>query len=140
MFGHAAFATTPFAGTVGAVHALTVLENGATVADATVRLTAQPRALENLGVVADGAGGAGSGSGVREGTASVVLLLCVHMPAGRVLEQSAGAQSNAQSFSAMPVNVAEGTVAAAPDPFVRSRWEFIMTSTGGQWVPVNTKG
>lgn len=53
-------------------------------------------------------------------------------------EATSLAESVAGVFGAVPLRIVENTLAMDQPPFVRQRWEFVQTRTGGQWVPVQT--
>jgi hypothetical protein len=138
MLGFNAFAAAPFASLAERVHLLAVQE-GATSTD-TPRLTLQValRVLLNSAGVTQGSGPSGNSRSALARADSVADAWVLEGVGLSIEETAAASEAPAALFGVVPLRVVETTLAQDPPPFARQRWEFIKTSTGAQWVPVQT--
>lgn len=120
------------------VHVLSVLEGAACEVDVRITVGISAYVLDNASGSTSASGPNANGSSVLDSSSGNDQSQLLSVIGGSVLEQAETSDTAAALFSSVPLYIVENTVAEDQPPFARQRWEFVKTSTGGQWVLVRT--
>lgn len=138
MLGLHAFSAAPLSTLTSQVHALCVLEGMSCTVDVRITLGVAVRVLINASGSTQDSGPLANGRGVQENLSTGELLSALGGMGLSAAEQAEAVELLAAQFANVPLYIVEGTVSEDQPPFARQRWEFVRTSTGGQWTPVQT--
>lgn len=138
MFGFYPFSNTSFSGTEGEVLLLAVRESSGSRDIPTNRAQMALVTREQSAGTSRDSGQSGNGLGVAEASTGTDRPAVNNNVQGVVVEGAFSRAAGSLQLNVVPLRVVEVSKAEDRPPFVRSRWEFVQTSTGGFWTPVQT--